>query len=42
MSDVDFACLFEVLVVVVLLSVADPEAGSRRTAPPARGLSVYR
>jgi rod shape-determining protein MreC len=40
--DVDFARLSEVLVVVAPPPAADPEAGSRRTAPPARGLSVYR
>jgi rod shape-determining protein MreC len=40
--DVDFARLSEVLVVVAPPPAPDPEAGSRRTAPPARGLSVYR
>jgi rod shape-determining protein MreC len=40
--DVDFARLSEVLVVVAPPPAADPEAGAHRTAPPVRGLSVYR
>jgi len=40
--DVDFARLSEVLVVVAPPPAADPDAGARRSSPPARGLSVYR
>ncbi len=40
--DVDFVRLSEVLVVVAPAPAADPEAGARRTAPPARGVAVYR
>lgn len=40
--DVDFARLSEVLVVVAPPPAADPEAGTRRSSLPARGLSVYR
>jgi rod shape-determining protein MreC len=40
--DVDFARLSEVLVVAAPPPASDPEAGTRRAATPARGLSVYR
>ena len=40
--DVDFSRLSEVLVVVAAPPVPDPEAGTRRTPTPGRGLSVYR
>jgi rod shape-determining protein MreC len=40
--EVDFSRLSEVLVVVAPPPAADPEAGTRRSSPPARGLTVYR
>ena len=42
--DVDFARLSEVLIVVAPPPAPDPESGARRasSAPPSRGLSVYR
>lgn len=40
--DVDFSRLSEVLVVVAAPPAPDPDAGNKRSAPPARGLSVYR
>jgi rod shape-determining protein MreC len=39
--DVDFARLSEVLVVVAPPPAADPDASTRRSALPGRGLSVY-
>ena len=40
--DVDFARLSEVLVVVAPPPAPDPEAGTRHTPQPARGLTVYK
>lgn len=40
--EVDFARLSEVLVVVAPPPAPDPDASTRRTASPARGLSLYR
>jgi rod shape-determining protein MreC len=40
--DVDFARLSEVLVVAAPPPTPDPESGTRRSSPPARGLTVYR
>jgi len=40
--DVNFARLSEVLVVVAPPPAPDPDAGTRRPAPPARGVTVYR
>jgi rod shape-determining protein MreC len=40
--EVDFVRLAEVLVVVSAPPAADPDAQSRRTSPPSRGLMVYR
>lgn len=40
--DVDFVRLSEVLVVVAPPPAPDPDAGPRRSAPPARGLVLYR
>jgi rod shape-determining protein MreC len=40
--DVDFARLSEVLVIVAPPPAPDPEAGTRKTLAPARGLAVYR
>jgi rod shape-determining protein MreC len=40
--DVDFARLSEVLVVVAPPPTADPEASSKKTLAPSRGLAVYK
>lgn len=40
--EVDFVRLSEVLIVVAPAPAPDPDAGSRRTAPPARGVAVYK
>jgi rod shape-determining protein MreC len=40
--EVDFARLSEVLVVAAPPPAADPDAGTRRTSPPARGMTVYK
>jgi rod shape-determining protein MreC len=40
--DVDFVRLSEVLVVVAPPPAPDPDASARRTAPPARGIVMYR
>ncbi|MCG5054429.1 MAG: rod shape-determining protein MreC [Myxococcales bacterium] len=40
--EVDFVRLSEVLVVVAPAPAPDPDAGARRSAPPARGITLYR
>jgi rod shape-determining protein MreC len=40
--DVDFVRLSEVLVVIAPAPAPDPEAGTHRTPPPARGVMVYK